>query len=194
MSLRASQSFYRNHGLLLTPHSNPSAVAAFAFPSDGSLEPPAQVLNPTSTIVGPIVSRQNGSFSHHVILDPTQKYVLIPDLGADLIRVFTYDLVTVAPLTELAPLKTDPGAGPRHGVFWKAPGRGKGKDLYLLFNGELSQKVYSYRITYTSNGLAWEKVAEAYALGELGQTLPPNTAPTSEIAISVSSPPLLPYW
>ncbi len=171
------------------PYSNPSAIAAFVFPSNGSLEPPAQVLHPTSTIVGPIVSRQNGSFSHHVILDPAQKYILIPDLGADLIRVFTYNPVTVAPLTELAPLKTEPGAGPRHGVFWKAPGRGKGKDLYLLFNGELSQKVYSYRITYTSSGLVWKKVAEAHALGELGQTLPPNTAPTSEIALSVSLTP-----
>ena len=68
-------------------------------------------------------------------------------------------------------------------MFWKAPGK---KDWYLLFNGELSQRVYSYRITYTASGLAWEKVFEAPALGELGELLPPNTAPTSEIAVSVS--------
>ncbi|KAH6614042.1 Lactonase, 7-bladed beta-propeller-domain-containing protein [Boeremia exigua] len=168
----------------VTASYNKSAIGAFSFPSDGSVEPPAQVLFPTNNITGPIPSRQSGSYSHHVILDPTQKYILIPDLGADLIRVFTYDPETVAPLTELAPLKTDPGAGPRHGAFWKAPGRGKDKAVYLLFNGELSQKVYSYRITYKASGLVWEKVSEAYALGELGQTLAPNTAPTSEIAVS----------
>lgn len=119
---------------------------------------------------------------------------MIPDLGADLIRVFTYDPETVAPLTELAPLKTDPGAGPRHGAFWKAPGRGKDKALYLLFNGELSQKVYSYRITYASSGPVWEKVSEVVALGEPGESLPPNTAPTSEIAVSVSLIFLLCYY
>lgn len=166
--------------------SNKSAIAAFSFPSDGSLEPPAQVIYPTSNIVGPIQSRQNGSFSHHVILDPTSKFILVPDLGTDLIRVFTYHPDTIAPLTELAPLKTDPGAGPRHGLFWRAPGRGKEKEWYLLFNGELSQKVYSYRVTYTASGLVWEKVFEAPALGEVGKTLDPNTAPTSEIAVSVS--------
>ena len=154
------------------------------MPPNGSLEPPAQVLYPTSNITGPIASRQNGSYSHHVILDPTYKFILVPDLGADLIRVFSYHSDTIAPLTQLPSLKTDAGAGPRHGVFWKAPRKGKENSWYLFFNGELSQKVYSYRITYTSTGLAWEKIFEAHALGELGSTLPPNTAPTSEIALS----------
>lgn len=111
---------------------------------------------------------------------------MVPDLGADLVRVFKYHTDTFAPLTELEPLRTEPGAGPRHAVFWRAPGQSEDGGLYLLFNGELSQKVYSYRITYTSSGLAWEKVFETYALGRLGETLPPNTAPTSEIAVSVS--------
>lgn len=63
----------------------------------------------------------------------------------------------------------------------------------MLFNGELSQKVYSYKIEYVKGmGLKWAKVFEATALGELGETLPPNTAPTSEIAVSVSSV-LTPY-
>ncbi|KAF1927891.1 putative isomerase YbhE [Didymella exigua CBS 183.55] len=167
----------------VTASYNQSAIAAFSFPSNGSLEPPAQVLHPTSATTGPIPSRQNGSFSHHVILDPSQKFILVPDLGADLIRIFTYHPDSVAPLTELTPLKTDPGAGPRHGVFWRTPGQGK-EEWFLLFNGELSQKVYSYRITYIEGGLEWEKVGEVTALGELGEGLEPNQAPTSEIAVS----------
>lgn len=81
-------------------------------------------------------------------------------------------------------MRTEAGVGPRHAVFWRTPG--KSGELYLLFNGELSQKVYSYRITYTPSGIVWEKVFEVPALGDIGKALPPNTAPTSEIAISVS--------
>ncbi|KAJ4366032.1 hypothetical protein N0V95_000258 [Ascochyta clinopodiicola] len=159
-----------------------SAIAAFSFPTNGSLSPASQTIYPTSNITGPIASRQDGSYSHHVIVDPTHQYILVPDLGADLIRVFTYTSGTIAPLTELEPLRTESGAGPRHGVFWQAPGRSGA--WYLLFNGELSQKVYSYRIAYSSSGLAWEPVSESAVLGEVGETLPPNTAPTSEIAVS----------
>lgn len=92
---------------------------------------------------------------------------------------------------ELQPLRTESGAGPRHGVFWRAPAdRGKS---YLLFNGELSQRVYSYRITYVEGGgLEWEKVCDLPVLGDLGEMLPPNTAPTSGLAVSVSPHPLLP--
>lgn len=136
--------------------------------------------------MGPVPSRQNGSFSHHVILAPGRRFVLVPDLGADLVRVFAYRADGGAPLVERAPLRTDPGAGPRHGVFWRKPGEGE-EEWLLLFNGELSQMVYSYRVTYTESGLAWEKVGQVAALGELGETLHPNTAPTSEIAVSVSA-------
>ncbi|KAJ4379660.1 hypothetical protein N0V86_004842 [Didymella sp. IMI 355093] len=167
----------------VTASYNRSAIAAFSFPSNGALQPASQILYPTSTSVGPISSRQDGSYSHHVILDPSRGFVLVPDLGADLVRVFAYDSDAVAPLTERAPLKTDPGAGPRHGVFWRAPGRSK-EEWFLLFNGELSQKVYSYRVAYTEDGLTWEKVDEVTALGDVGDTLDPNQAPTSELAVS----------
>jgi hypothetical protein len=36
------------------------------------------------------------------------------------------------------------------------------------------------------DGLEWEKVDEVVALGELGEGLQMNQAPTSEIAVSVS--------
>ena len=138
--------------------------------------------------MGPVPSRQNGSFSHHVILSPFSKHILVPDLGADLIRVFTYYSESVKPLTERKPLRTEPGAGPRHGVFWRKPGEGEEEEWFLLFNGELSQRVYSYRVAFAGNELAWEKVGEVVALGKLGEGLLPNTAPTSEIAVSVSLP------
>lgn len=117
-----------------------------------------------------------------MILDPTGQFILIPDLGGDLIRVFKYNKETIAPLQELSPLVAEPGTGPRHAVFWKAPGwHGH---LFLFFNGELSQNVYSYKVTYTATGLSFTKVSHVAALDA---KLPPNTAPTSEIAISPDS-------
>jgi 6-phosphogluconolactonase (cycloisomerase 2 family) len=118
-----------------------------------------------------------------VILDPTSKYVLMPDLGGDLIHVFGFDSQTLA-LTELSPLVTDPGTGPRHGAFWTSPSSG---ELFLFFGGELDQNVYAYKVTYKAEeeGLEWSKVFEIPALGVDG-AMPNGTAPLSEVSLSVS--------
>lgn len=102
------------------------------------------------------------------------------DLGGDLGRVYTYDEDTVAPITEVDGLVTEPGTGPRHGVFHTM----KTGKVYFFFNGELSQKVYSYRVKYTETGLSFKKVFEIPAIDA---SLPATKAPTSEIALSVSN-------
>lgn len=83
--------------------------------------------------------RQDGAHPHQVILDPTEKFVLAPDLGADLTRLYS---VSNSGLTELAPLSTAQGAGPRHGVFSPA-----GKHYYQL--NELSNNIDVFKVTYT---------------------------------------------
>lgn len=103
------------------------------------------------------------------------------DLGGDMVRVYTYDVETMAPVTEVSQLLTEAGVGPRHGRFWTAP---KSKKLYYIFVGELSQKVYSYEVTYTDVGLSWKKVFDIPSLG-VGNERAPQTAPTSEIEITV---------
>lgn len=104
----------------------------------------------------------------------------MPDLGGDLVRVFTYAPDTIAPLVETAPLTTDAGTGPRHG-FFRVNDAG---ETFFFFGGELSQNVYSYKVTYGNSGLTFEKVFEAPALG-LNSSLAVNTAPVSECAITV---------
>lgn len=158
-----------------------SAVGVFELGEDGTLPGgPIQTIFPTSNKTGPIASRQDRSYSHEVIIDPTNTYVLVPDLGADLVRVFTYAPDTIAPLVETTPLTADAGAGPRHG-FFRVNDAG---ETFFFFGGELSQVVYSYRVTYGDSGLTFDKVFEAPALG-LNSTLPANTAPVSECAITV---------
>ncbi|KAG7120470.1 6-phosphogluconolactonase like protein [Verticillium longisporum] len=158
---------------------NRSAAAVFALGDDGALPGtgPVQVINPTLEKTGPVTLRQDRSYLHHVIIDPTNEYVLIPDLGGDRVRVYTYDPVTVAPIAEVAGLTAPPGSGPRHGFFRKA----RNGKTFFFFNGELDQKVYSYSVEYTAAGLVFTHVFDAPAIDA---ALPATRAPTSEIALS----------
>lgn len=96
--------------------------------------------------------------------------------------MFKYNKQNIAPLQELDSLVTDPGTGPRHAVFWRSPETGL---LYLFFNGELDQRIYSYRVRYTKKGLEWSYAGSIVSVSE---ELPETTAPTSEIAVTVSWP------
>lgn len=167
---------------------NTSAISVFALDDAGifpNASGPDQTIFPPAPVpAGPVPGRQDRSYVHHVIIDPTNTYILVPDLGADRIRVFTYDPDTIAPLVEVGALMTEEAAvGPRHGAF-RVNDAG---ETFLVFNGELSQKVYSYKVTYGEDGagLTFEKVFEAPALGD-DSVLAPTTAPTSECLISVS--------
>ncbi|KAM0546764.1 hypothetical protein ACHAPJ_010693 [Fusarium lateritium] len=157
----------------------PGVAAAYALGPKGALPgtEPLQQISPNISQIGPIASRQEASHLHHVILDPTGKYVAIPDLGGDVVRVFTYDKKNVAPITQVSTLEAPAGTGPRHG-FFRVMANG---DTFFFFDGELSQNVYSYRVKYNRGSLSFTKVFETPSLNA---TLPSNTAPISEIAMS----------
>ncbi|KAH7396152.1 Lactonase, 7-bladed beta-propeller-domain-containing protein [Pyrenochaeta sp. MPI-SDFR-AT-0127] len=162
----------------VTASYNRSSIGVYRLGENGALTEPLQTIFPNITSKGPVTLRQDNSYLHHVILDPSREFILIPDLGGDMIRVFKYDKQNVAPLIELAPLVTNRGTGPRHAVFWRSPESGL---LYLFFNGELDQKIYSYRVDYTNGGLSWSQPS---AIASISDDLPATTAPTSEIAIT----------
>ncbi|KAH9214254.1 Lactonase, 7-bladed beta-propeller-domain-containing protein [Leptodontidium sp. 2 PMI_412] len=168
-----------NRGLA-TVHYNRSAASIIGISDDGQLNGPLQSFFPTISATGPIPLRQDRSYLHQVQPDPTGKFLVMNDLGGDMVRVYTYDVETMAPVTEVSQLLTEAGVGPRHGRFWTAP---KSKKLYYIFVGELSQKVYSYEVTYTDVGLSWKKVFDIPSLG-VGNERAPQTAPTSEIEIT----------
>lgn len=168
---------------IATAHFNKSAATIIGISADGGLLGPLQTWFPTVEAPGPFLDRQDRSFLHQVIVDPTGKFVLMLDLGGDRIRVYALNEQTLTPVAELPSLATEPGVGPRHGVFWQCGATGK---QYIIFNGELDQKVHSYEVTYTDAGLTWVKVFDIPALGVDGE-VPAMTAPTSECALTVSS-------
>ncbi|KAF6840847.1 extracellular aldonolactonase [Colletotrichum plurivorum] len=130
----------------------------------------------TMTGPGPNPSRQEAPHPHEVFLDPKGQFVLVPDLGADLVRVFAVDglnLVSVDPLTAA------PGSGPRHVEFLVTP---EGKTfLYLI--AELSNTITAYDVVYRENKtLAFAEVYSGSTYGA-GNTAPAG-ASGAEIWIS----------
>ncbi|KAI6711743.1 ykgB [Diplocarpon mali] len=175
-----------NRGMAMVSY-NKSAAATVKITDDGKLKT-LESWYPTIAAPGPVTLRQDVSYLHHVVLDPTGKFLLIGDhnadsrsftVGGDMIRVYSWDPKTLSPVTELAPLVTGPGVGPRHLVFWRSP---QGKD-YIFFNGEIDQNIYTYEVTITDSGLTWTKVFDIPALGVDGKK-PAGTAPTSGIVLS----------
>ncbi|WYZ40012.1 hypothetical protein EsH8_IV_000353 [Colletotrichum jinshuiense] len=158
---------------------NRSAVGVFALGDKGALPGtgPLQQFFPTLEQPGPVASRQDTSYLHHVIIDPKNQYVLIADLGGDRVRVYSKDPTSIAPIKEVDGLVTGPGVGPRHGVF-RTMANG---DIFFFFNGELDQNIYSYRVEYKETGLAFTKV---FSIPSVNADYPATKAPTSEIAMT----------
>lgn len=126
---------------------------------------------------GPDPSRQEAPHPHAAVVDPTGQFILVPDLGADLIRVYTIrdgDL----DLTERDPLFVALGSGPRHLAF---ADRGEKTFMYLVT--ELGNTVVGYEVTYADESIAFEEVWTSGIHGK-GNHVPTGGA-ASEIIISV---------
>ena len=115
---------------------------------------------------GPDADRQDAPHPHEAILDPTGQYLLVPDLGADLVRVYGIASDTLD-LTELAPLKAPAGVGPRHAAFYNPYNvASDGATTFLHLATELGGTIISYSVTYVPNGggLTFTQVAEISTL------------------------------
>ena len=126
---------------------------------------------------GPVPDRQDAPHEHESILDPTGQYVLVPDLGADLVRVFSWDQKTLK-LKALDPLKAAPGSGPRHAAFWNPYSVAcEGCTTYFYLVAELASTVTGYAVNYKPNGggLSFSEVYKSTTFGLLN--LPEGNAP-----------------
>ncbi|EFQ98333.1 carboxy-cis,cis-muconate cyclase [Nannizzia gypsea CBS 118893] len=107
---------------------------------------------------GTVPDRQDAPHPHQALFDPTGKFVVMPDLGSDVIRVLKVESgpkFSVAP-----PNKVKPGTGPRHGVLY--PAADKSKFYYVV--GELSNTVTVMSVEYMVDTL---KLTEIQTLSTL---------------------------
>ncbi len=113
------------------------SVSSVAIDADGN--PTALVSTVTETGSGPN-RRQASAHAHNAVVDPSGRYVLVPDFGADRVFVYRFDRATRA-LSAQDPENSfiaPPGSGPRHIVF-----SANGRFAYLIT--ELSAQVMMFR-------------------------------------------------
>jgi 6-phosphogluconolactonase (cycloisomerase 2 family) len=116
------------------------------------------------------------------VLDPTGKYIVIPDLGADLVRVYAFDADTLK-VTALDSVEAKKGSGPRHAAFAVKDGK---TFMYLIT--ELDNTIVGYEVTYDSS----IQFNDLFTIGVHGEGKPvPDNAAASEVVVSVSFASLL---
>lgn len=176
--------FFGSGSALAVPHYTGSALVTYNITSTGHLE---QLQLFTYELSGPgtVPNRQNAPHPHQVVLDPTGQYLLINDLGADLVRVYSIGSGNI--ITPKAPLKAKAGSGPRHGAFSLDPI--SGHYVYYLA-AEIASTVTAYQVAYLSEdgGMSFEIIG-VYSTLSPGQAVPPTTTGEStgvaaEIAVS----------
>ncbi|CAK7245641.1 MAG: hypothetical protein STHCBS139747_007225 [Sporothrix thermara] len=130
---------------------------------------------------GANATRQDTPHPHEVIVDPTGRFLLVPDLGSDLVRVFRINQTSLT-WTPVDPLVTPPGTGPRHASFVVA-GAAAGNQTYMYLTSELVNTVTGYAVTYNANStLSFRKIYEAPSHG--AGTVVPAAATVAEIVTS----------
>ena len=113
-------------------------VASFAIKADGSIGERTGFYQHSGSSVDP--ARQKGPHAHAVVLSPDNRFLFVPDLGTDQIKIYRVDAQkgTFAPNDPAsAPVKA--GYGPRHFAF----GHGA-KYAYALCEMGSSVAVFSY--------------------------------------------------
>ncbi|KJZ72258.1 hypothetical protein HIM_08299 [Hirsutella minnesotensis 3608] len=132
--------------------------------------------------------QQNEAKPHQTLVDPTGKFLVAPDLGADLIRIFALGAPTgnsSSPqnnqeklLRPLEPAKVDAGSGPRHAAFAVADNK-----TYLYVVTELSSELMGFRVLYDAGSMNLLQIFKMKVHGK-DASKTPEFAAASEVAIS----------
>lgn len=92
------------------------SVSLFPIQADGSLQPESHALSHQGS--GPNASRQQGAHAHCAMFDPSNRYVMVADLGIDRVLIYRIDPTKKQLVPGPQPfLELPPGSGPRHLAF-----------------------------------------------------------------------------
>lgn len=83
--------------------------------ADGTIGPMNDIHQHAGPL-GPHTARQDKPHPHSAFVDPEQRYVYVPDLGLDCVRIYELDSRQPA-LRPIGEASSAPGAGPRHLTF-----------------------------------------------------------------------------
>lgn len=137
-------------------------------------------------VEGPNDLRQEHPHPHDAILDPDGRFVLVPDLGTDLIQRYLVNTDGRGGLTRLAPFVVPAGSGPRHGVFVKTDDA----PTYFYLLSEMGVSITGYLVSYP--GWSSIELTEVFhtSIHEVGGWMPGGKDVLGgEIGLSVSTTP-----
>jgi 6-phosphogluconolactonase len=112
------------------------SIAAWALTSDGRLGKRTAFIQHTGGSVNP--QRQTHAYAHSIVIDPSNRFALVADLGTDKLYVYKFN-VKDGSLTPNDPafVTVTPGTGPRHVIFHP-----NGRYVYLLT--EMGDTIFVY--------------------------------------------------
>lgn len=123
---------------LLVANYGSGSIASFSIRPSGSIGESLCFAQDRGSSVNP--ARQSGPHCHEVVLSPDNRFLFVPDLGLDQIKIFRFD-ATRGTFTPNNPpfVAVTPGYGPRHFTF----GAGS-RFAYLVCEMESSVMVFAY--------------------------------------------------
>lgn len=137
----------------------PPGITTYSAGKDGGLELTFN-LTTVSAGTGTNTDRQAASHIHQVVMDPTGKFMVAPDLGEDCLHV--YRVQNSPPISSLTDIQLAPGSGPRHGVFQKVD-----KSTFFHVVSELASTVTSFKVSYDGNSsISMNQVGQISTFGD----------------------------
>ena len=121
---------------LFTVQYGTGSVCAFPLKEDGAIG--TRTAHVRHTVTGPNRKRQEGPHPHYAATDPTNQFLMVPDLGADQIVIYKTDLAA-GRIEPHGAGRSPAGAGPRHLKFHP-----NGKFAYVLNELDISVTAYAY--------------------------------------------------
>lgn len=135
-------------------------VSSYQISKALTLTPVQNITFPAPSPPGPVNASQSASHAHEIVVDPTGDFVVVPDLGADLVHVFSYNDSTGALQATSNPLKVKPSTGPRHAAFSK-----QGNSTFLYVVGELGATLTGFSVDYDTSGMSFKQIYESDTMG-----------------------------
>ncbi|KAI8625626.1 putative isomerase YbhE [Xylariaceae sp. FL1651] len=125
---------------------------------------------------GPLGPGQAGHHPHQALLDPTRRFMIVPDLGGDQLLVLDtqddkYEITSNVSLPA--------GSGPRHGGFIVADNR-----TFYTVACEPSSMVVLYQLTYTDSGLVLTHISTQSTYGALFPPANATSAAAGELVVA----------
>ncbi|MFF1920872.1 lactonase family protein [Streptomyces sp. NPDC058221] len=146
------------------------SAATVPIRSDGRLGTVASSVQDTGSGPNP---RQAGPHTHHVVIDPSRRFALVADFGADRVFVRGYDRDTHRLSPGDGSYATAPGSGPRRLAFHP-----NGRTVYLL--NELTADIEVLRWDAHTGALSPRRLLTTNAPGHSGTTSAAELAVSSD--------------